>query len=182
MWPGGYEIRGPFPTPWATLQGGLGAGGLRPPPSHARSAFRPSLPTARRRCAGAGPARCTDARPRTNVLRLLIGGAPGGTNMAAAMRVAAAMRAAAAGARLGVGGSGLRVAVRSRCSQPVSINERIEDKRRAALMGGGQRRIDAQHKRVSPEATEAVPPRAFATYHSALCSRRRRPPSQSAQS
>lgn len=79
--------------------------------------------------------------------------------MASVTRVAAAMRVAAAGARLSVGVSGLRVAVRSLCSQPVSINERIEEKRRAALMGGGQRRIDAQHKRVSPEGTEAVRPR-----------------------
>lgn len=102
--------------------------------------------------------------------------------MASVTRVAAAMRVAAAGARLSVGVSGLRVAVRSLCSQPVSINERIEEKRRAALMGGGQRRIDAQHKRVSPEGTEAVPPPAFATYHSAPGSRRPRPPSQSAQS
>lgn len=72
--------------------------------------------------------------------------------------MAAAMRVAAAAARLSVGVSGLRVAARSLCSQPVSINERIEDKRRAALMGGGQRRIDAQHKRVSSEGTEAALP------------------------
>lgn len=68
------------------------------------------------------------------------------------------MRVAAAGARLGVVVSGLRVAVRSLCSQPVSINERIENKRRAALLGGGQRRIEAQHKRVSPEGTKAILP------------------------
>ncbi|ELK33181.1 Propionyl-CoA carboxylase beta chain, mitochondrial [Myotis davidii] len=66
------------------------------------------------------------------------------------------MRVAAAGARLSVGVSGLRVAVRSLCSQPVSINERIEDKRRAALMGGGQRRIDAQHKRGKLTARERI--------------------------
>lgn len=76
--------------------------------------------------------------------------------MATAMRVAVAMRVAAAGARLSVGVSGLRVAVRSLCSQPVSINERIEDKRRAALMGGGQRRIDAQHKRGKLTARERI--------------------------
>lgn len=67
--------------------------------------------------------------------------------------MAAAMRGARAGARLSFGVGGFRVAVRSLCSQPVSINERIENKRRAALMGGGQHRIDAQHKRVSPEGT-----------------------------
>nr|KAF6420953.1 propionyl-CoA carboxylase subunit beta [Molossus molossus] len=73
--------------------------------------------------------------------------------------MAAAMRVAAATARLSVGVSGLRVAARSLCSQrsqPVSINERIEDKRRAALMGGGQRRIDAQHKRGKLTARERI--------------------------
>lgn len=66
------------------------------------------------------------------------------------------MRVAAAGARLGVVVSGLRVAVRSLCSQPVSINERIENKRRAALLGGGQRRIEAQHKRGKLTARERI--------------------------
>lgn len=33
--------------------------------------------------------------------------------------------------------------------RPPSVPERIEEKRRAALLGGGQGRIDAQHKRVS---------------------------------
>ncbi|XP_077927736.1 propionyl-CoA carboxylase beta chain, mitochondrial isoform X4 [Halichoerus grypus] len=61
--------------------------------------------------------------------------------------MAAAMRVGAAGARLSVVVSGLRSAVRNLCSQPVSVNERIENKRRAALVGGGQRRVDAQHKR-----------------------------------
>ncbi|KAM5231258.1 propionyl-CoA carboxylase beta chain, mitochondrial [Hipposideros larvatus] len=70
--------------------------------------------------------------------------------------MAAAMRVAAAGARLSVVVSGLRVAVRSLCSQPVSINERIENKRRAALLGGGQRRIDAQHKRGKLTARERI--------------------------
>lgn len=73
---------------------------------------------------------------------------------AAAMRAAAiraaAMRAAAAGARVRVLDRGLRTTVRGLCSQPVSVKERIDNKRRAALLGGGQRRIDAQHKRVSP--------------------------------
>lgn len=30
----------------------------------------------------------------------------------------------------------------------LSVKERIDKKRRAALVGGGQKRIDAQHKRV----------------------------------
>lgn len=33
--------------------------------------------------------------------------------------------------------------------RPPSVPQRIEEKRRAALLGGGQGRIDAQHKRVS---------------------------------
>ncbi|KAM8758223.1 propionyl-CoA carboxylase beta chain, mitochondrial [Rhynchonycteris naso] len=70
--------------------------------------------------------------------------------------MAAAVRVAAVGARLSVGVSGLRIAVRSLCSQPVSINERIESKRRAALMGGGQHRIDAQHKRGKLTARERI--------------------------
>uniref|UniRef100_A0A286XSH4 Propionyl-CoA carboxylase beta chain, mitochondrial n=2 Tax=Cavia porcellus TaxID=10141 RepID=A0A286XSH4_CAVPO len=61
--------------------------------------------------------------------------------------MAAVTRVAAAGARLRVLSGGLRTAVRSLCSQPTSINERIENKRNAALLGGGQRRIQAQHKR-----------------------------------
>lgn len=73
--------------------------------------------------------------------------------------MAAAIRVAAARARL-------RVGLRGLCSQPVSVNERIENKRRAALLGGGQRRIDAQHKRVSPEGAQAPSP-AFVTYYSA---------------
>ncbi|XP_003789461.1 propionyl-CoA carboxylase beta chain, mitochondrial [Otolemur garnettii] len=70
--------------------------------------------------------------------------------------MAAAMRVAAAGARLKVLASGLRSAVRSLCSQPVSINERIENKRRTALLGGGQHRIDAQHKRGKLTARERI--------------------------
>uniref|UniRef100_A0A8D2CN51 Propionyl-CoA carboxylase beta chain, mitochondrial n=1 Tax=Sciurus vulgaris TaxID=55149 RepID=A0A8D2CN51_SCIVU len=70
--------------------------------------------------------------------------------------MAAAMRVAAAGARLSVVASGLRAAIRSLCSQPVSVNERIENKRRAALLGGGQRRIDAQHKRGKLTARERI--------------------------
>lgn len=31
----------------------------------------------------------------------------------------------------------------------LSVKERIDKKRRAALVGGGQKRIDAQHKRVT---------------------------------
>ncbi|XP_036878868.1 propionyl-CoA carboxylase beta chain, mitochondrial isoform X2 [Manis javanica] len=63
--------------------------------------------------------------------------------------MAAAIRVAAARARL-------RVGLRGLCSQPVSVNERIENKRRAALLGGGQRRIDAQHKRGKLTARERI--------------------------
>ncbi|XP_014929781.2 propionyl-CoA carboxylase beta chain, mitochondrial isoform X2 [Acinonyx jubatus] len=70
--------------------------------------------------------------------------------------MAVAMRLVAAGARLSVVVGGLRGAVRSLCSQPVSVNERIENKRNAALLGGGQRRIDAQHKRGKLTARERI--------------------------
>uniref|UniRef100_A0A8C9L2F8 Propionyl-CoA carboxylase beta chain, mitochondrial n=1 Tax=Panthera tigris altaica TaxID=74533 RepID=A0A8C9L2F8_PANTA len=70
--------------------------------------------------------------------------------------MAVAMRVVAAGARLSVVVGGLRSAVRSLCSQPVSVNERIENKRSAALLGGGQRRIDAQHKRGKLTARERI--------------------------
>uniref|UniRef100_A0A8C0N1M7 Propionyl-CoA carboxylase beta chain, mitochondrial n=1 Tax=Canis lupus familiaris TaxID=9615 RepID=A0A8C0N1M7_CANLF len=70
--------------------------------------------------------------------------------------MAAAMRVVAAGARLSVVVSGLRAAVRGLCSQPVSVHERIENKRSAALVGGGQRRIDAQHKRGKLTARERI--------------------------
>lgn len=72
--------------------------------------------------------------------------------------MAAAMRVAVAGARLSVIVRRLRGAVRSLCTQPVSVNERIENKRQAALLGGGQRRIDAQHKRVSLKGVQASRP------------------------
>lgn len=93
------------------------------------------------------------------------------------VKMAAAVRAAAAGARLRVLSCGVRSTTRSLCSQPVAVNERIDNKRRAALQGGGQRRIDAQHKRVSPGRQRAPPPPP-ATYHSAPGSRRPWPPSQ----
>ncbi|OWK05676.1 PCCB, partial [Cervus elaphus hippelaphus] len=70
--------------------------------------------------------------------------------------MAAAMRVAVAGARLSVVVRSLRVAGRSLCTQPVSVNERIENKRQAALLGGGQRRIDAQHKRGKLTARERI--------------------------
>nr|XP_012306589.1 propionyl-CoA carboxylase beta chain, mitochondrial isoform X2 [Aotus nancymaae] len=70
--------------------------------------------------------------------------------------MAAALRVAAAGARLSVLASGLRAAVRSLCSQLTSVDERIENKRRTALLGGGQRRIDAQHKRGKLTARERI--------------------------
>lgn len=69
------------------------------------------------------------------------------------------MRVTAARARLRVVVRSLHAGVRSLCTQPVSVNERIENKRQAALLGGGQRRIDSQHKRVSPEGARASPPR-----------------------
>ncbi|XP_048190937.1 LOW QUALITY PROTEIN: propionyl-CoA carboxylase beta chain, mitochondrial [Perognathus longimembris pacificus] len=72
--------------------------------------------------------------------------------MATAMRVAAA----AAGGRLGVLAGGFRTPLRGLCSQPVTVMERIESKRRAALQGGGQRRIDAQHKRGKLTARERI--------------------------
>lgn len=39
--------------------------------------------------------------------------------------------------------------MRSFCAGHLSVQERIEKKRRAALVGGGQKRIDAQHQRVN---------------------------------
>ncbi|XP_052574218.1 propionyl-CoA carboxylase beta chain, mitochondrial isoform X4 [Peromyscus californicus insignis] len=65
---------------------------------------------------------------------------------------AATIRAVAVGARLRGLHCGLRTPIRSLCSQPVSVNERIDNKRRAALLGGGQRRIDAQHKKIMDQA------------------------------
>ncbi|ELV09413.1 Propionyl-CoA carboxylase beta chain, mitochondrial [Tupaia chinensis] len=70
--------------------------------------------------------------------------------------MAAAVRVAAVAARRSSLASGLRPAAGGLCSQPVSVNERIEDKRRAALLGGGQRRIDAQHKRGKLTARERI--------------------------
>lgn len=44
---------------------------------------------------------------------------------------------------------------------PAAVPQRIEEKRRAALLGGGQARIDAQHKRVNqqrwPAGTKPCP-------------------------
>ncbi|KAM9089108.1 propionyl-CoA carboxylase beta chain, mitochondrial isoform 1-T2 [Megaptera novaeangliae] len=76
--------------------------------------------------------------------------------MAAAAMRAAAMSLAAPGIRLSAVVRSLRAAVRSVCTQPVSVNERIENKRQAALLGGGQRRIDAQHKRGKLTARERI--------------------------
>ncbi|XP_056597603.1 propionyl-CoA carboxylase beta chain, mitochondrial [Triplophysa dalaica] len=42
------------------------------------------------------------------------------------------------------------------CSRHMSVQERIEKKRNAALAGGGQKRIDAQHKRGKLTARERV--------------------------
>lgn len=88
-------------------------------------------------------------------------------NMAAVIRV----RTVAAGARLSVLNCGLGTTTRGLCSQPVSVKERIDNKRHAALLGGGQRRIDAQHKRVSP-GRQDIPPPPLPTYHSAPSSQR----------
>ncbi|XP_064133353.1 propionyl-CoA carboxylase beta chain, mitochondrial isoform X3 [Loxodonta africana] len=77
-------------------------------------------------------------------------------------KMAAAMRVAASGTKpwvlvSSVGSQATRsAAVRSLCIQPVPINERIENKRRAALLGGGQGRIDAQHKRGKLTARERI--------------------------
>ncbi|VCX05169.1 unnamed protein product, partial [Gulo gulo] len=70
--------------------------------------------------------------------------------------MAAAIRVLAAGASRGVVVSSLRPAVRKLCSQPISVNERIEKKRNAALVGGGQRRVDAQHKRGKLTSRERI--------------------------
>ncbi|MEJ1285705.1 propionyl Coenzyme A carboxylase beta polypeptide [Cricetulus griseus] len=70
--------------------------------------------------------------------------------------MAAAVGAVAAAARLRVLSCGLRTTTRSFCSQPVAVNDRIDNKRRAALLGGGQRRIDAQHKRGKLTARERI--------------------------
>lgn len=40
-----------------------------------------------------------------------------------------------------------------RSSAQLSVQDRIESKRRAALQGGGQARIEAQHKRVKTQKT-----------------------------
>nr|XP_042137433.1 propionyl-CoA carboxylase beta chain, mitochondrial isoform X2 [Peromyscus maniculatus bairdii] len=70
--------------------------------------------------------------------------------------MAAAIRAVAVGARLRGLHCGLRTRIRGLCSQPVSVNERIDNKRRTALLGGGQRRIDAQHKKGKLTARERI--------------------------
>uniref|UniRef100_A0A8D1M5D5 Propionyl-CoA carboxylase beta chain, mitochondrial n=1 Tax=Sus scrofa TaxID=9823 RepID=A0A8D1M5D5_PIG len=70
--------------------------------------------------------------------------------------MAAAVRVTAARARLRVVVRSLHAGVRSLCTQPVSVNERIENKRQAALLGGGQRRIDSQHKRGKLTARERI--------------------------
>uniref|UniRef100_A0A5F8G511 Propionyl-CoA carboxylase beta chain, mitochondrial n=1 Tax=Monodelphis domestica TaxID=13616 RepID=A0A5F8G511_MONDO len=46
--------------------------------------------------------------------------------------------------------------VRRYCSQPITVKERIERKRQEALLGGGQSRIDAQHKRGKLTARERI--------------------------
>uniref|UniRef100_A0A3B3QD99 Propionyl-CoA carboxylase beta chain, mitochondrial n=1 Tax=Paramormyrops kingsleyae TaxID=1676925 RepID=A0A3B3QD99_9TELE len=46
--------------------------------------------------------------------------------------------------------------MRSYCAGHLSVQERIEKKRRAALVGGGQKRIDAQHQRGKLTARERI--------------------------
>ncbi|XP_007935718.1 propionyl-CoA carboxylase beta chain, mitochondrial [Orycteropus afer afer] len=76
--------------------------------------------------------------------------------MAAITRVAAvATKLCVLGRNLG-SQAARGAAVRSSGSQPVSVNERIENKRRAALLGGGQSRIDAQHKRGKLTSRERI--------------------------
>ncbi|XP_029337847.1 propionyl-CoA carboxylase beta chain, mitochondrial [Mus caroli] len=72
------------------------------------------------------------------------------------MAAAIWIRAVAAEARLSVLNCGLGITTRGLCSQPVSVKERIDNKRHAALLGGGQRRIDAQHKRGKLTARERI--------------------------
>ncbi|XP_056214349.1 propionyl-CoA carboxylase beta chain, mitochondrial isoform X2 [Falco biarmicus] len=73
----------------------------------------------------------------------------------AAVRV---LRRAAAAARLRGAGPGPGPGPHRAASgaRPPSVPERIEEKRRAALLGGGQGRIDAQHKRGKLTARERI--------------------------
>ena len=41
-------------------------------------------------------------------------------------------------------------------AQTLSVRKRIEDKRRRAVLGGGQARIDAQHKKVGTQCLSLV--------------------------
>uniref|UniRef100_A0A4X2KPD9 Propionyl-CoA carboxylase beta chain, mitochondrial n=1 Tax=Vombatus ursinus TaxID=29139 RepID=A0A4X2KPD9_VOMUR len=73
--------------------------------------------------------------------------------------MAVALRTAAAGTvRCALLSStrGWTAQARRYCSQPVTVNERIERKRQEALLGGGQSRIDAQHKRGKLTARERI--------------------------
>ncbi|XP_074157701.1 propionyl-CoA carboxylase beta chain, mitochondrial [Sminthopsis crassicaudata] len=73
--------------------------------------------------------------------------------------MAVALRAAAAGTiRCALVSStrGWTAQARRYCSQPVTVSERIEQKRQEALLGGGQNRIDAQHKRGKLTARERI--------------------------
>uniref|UniRef100_A0A8C4XSK0 Propionyl-CoA carboxylase beta chain, mitochondrial n=1 Tax=Falco tinnunculus TaxID=100819 RepID=A0A8C4XSK0_FALTI len=71
----------------------------------------------------------------------------------AAVRV---LRRAAAAARLRGAGPGPGPHRAASGARPPSVPERIEEKRRAALLGGGQGRIDAQHKRGKLTARERI--------------------------
>ncbi|XP_068920020.1 propionyl-CoA carboxylase beta chain, mitochondrial-like [Petaurus breviceps papuanus] len=85
------------------------------------------------------------------------GGEQGG--QAIRTKMAVALRAAAAGTvRCALVSStrGWTAQARRYCSQAVTVNERIERKRQEALLGGGQGRIDAQHKRGKLTARERI--------------------------
>lgn len=47
----------------------------------------------------------------------------------------------------------------------LSVKERIDKKRKAALVGGGQHRIDAQHKRVKSAGIDFIYPYDLLLFH-----------------
>lgn len=123
---------------------------------HPRAASRPGrpggLPSVRARAPGreagaegrlAPGLRATAARRRRCCRRL--------ARDMAALRV---LRRAAGAPLCRASPAGRRAASEDR---PPSVPQRIEEKRRAALLGGGQARIDAQHKRVSRGRRGASP-------------------------
>lgn len=103
--------------------------------------------------AGSGPGRASRSRaPRTALPQP---GPPGGpAGQGPGLGLGRGGRAGAApghGGRAGAAAGGAAVPGPRRLRGPPAPRaQRIEEKRRAALLGGGQARIDAQHKRVSP--------------------------------